>query len=250
LASIQTWDSQQRRAGRNALAHLHGALRHDAVHRRHDPHMAQRDDRGAQLRDGRQHVRIVIDIDAGDARPGLRQAAARRIHRTFRRRDRVAGMRQLLARHRPPQGAAAALIILARAGKRDIGLGQLGAVGIGAGKCPAHPAHSARQIGLGRLPVDLSDAGIHFDQDLTAFDSLRIVGVQRRHGGVLAAGHRHDIARHIGIVRGFMVARPEQPVQAPDHSGGQHDRAQDQESLAAAFGARGGGGCLTHGLAP
>ena len=55
---------QQRRARCHLLAHLNGALRHHAVHRRHDAHMTLRDHGVAQCRFRRQHIGIVGDIGA------------------------------------------------------------------------------------------------------------------------------------------------------------------------------------------
>ena len=91
----------QRRAGGDLLADLHGALGDHAVHRRDDAHMAKRDGGGAQLRLGRQHVGIVGDVGALRCWLGPGPArSARACDRGLRRRHRIAGMGQFLARHR------------------------------------------------------------------------------------------------------------------------------------------------------
>ena len=177
--------------------------------------MRQRDGRGAQLRFGRQHIGIVRHVHAGNAGLGLGHAAARRIHRRFRRRHRVAGMAQFFARHRAGQGRLAALVIALRLGQRDLRLGQLGGIGIGAGKGAAHGARGARQIGFRRPHVHFGHRRIHLDQQLALLHGLGVVGIERGDGGGLAAGHRHDIAGDIGVVGGFDDSGPLSSHQPP-----------------------------------
>src|SRR6185437_16153138 len=64
-------------------------------------------------------------------------------------------------------------------------------------------------------------------------DALRIVGVKRDHGRILAAGHRHDIAGDIGVIGGFAVAGGQPPPGGIDQSG-DHDREADPEKSGAA----------------
>ena len=59
----------------------------------------------------------------------------------------------------------------------------------------------------------LATAGIHLDQKLALLHRLGVVGMQRHHRGVFAAGHRHHIARDIGIVGAFVKARVQEPVE-------------------------------------
>ena len=226
----------QRRAGIDPLAHLHGALGNHPVHRRHDLHMRQRDGRAAQLRFCRQHVGIVRHVDAGDTGLGLGLGAARRIHRRFRRRHRVAGMTKFFSRDRSSQRRLAALVVALRLGQCNLRLGQLGGIRIGAGESAAHSARGARQIGFRRPHVHFGHRRIHLDQQLALLHGLGVVGIERGDGGSLAAGHRHDIAGDIGIIGGFMKAPGQQPpaaIQQRQHGAGD---GEQEKSLASAFG--------------
>src|SRR6185503_3176357 len=65
---------------------------------------------------------------------------------------------------------------------------------------------------------------------------LRIVGIKRGDGGVLAAGDGHDIAGDISVVRGFAIARGQPPPGGIDQRRDHDDQAEPEKTLAAYLG--------------
>ena len=175
----------QRRARRDLLADLDGALGDHAIHRRDDAHMdLARWRHCATAASAAQHIGIVGDIGALDLRQGLVRPALARGQRGFRGLDHCRGHAPVprptpRRRRKPPGGADSRSCACASA---TCGLRHLGAPELCAWEnSPLTVAYGARQIGLGGRHVHIRHRGIHFDQELAALHRLGVVGMQRHH---------------------------------------------------------------------
>ena len=207
----------QRRAGGDLLADLHGALGDHAVHRRHDPHMAERDGGVAQLRLRRQHIGIVGDIGAGDAGDG--PAAARLAAASTAACGRRAPHRGHGPVPRPTprrgRGRLAALIIAPGLGQRHLRPGQLGADRNRRWRNSPRTVRTARaRLASAACILTLATGGIHLDQQLAL---LAPSGYCRHAAPCTVAFSRlvtaTTLPRDIGVVGAFVIARVQEPVE-------------------------------------
>ena len=167
------------------------------------------------------------------------------------------GVRQLFLGHRAVahQRLAPGQVV---AGTGDFGLG-FGHIGVAqADLCPqrqvigiqaAHLAHCLGQVGLGQLQRHFGVGRVELHQGLAGFDEVGVVG---QDGGDRAADLRRDlddVALHVGVVGGLLVATGVPGVAAIGQTDqdDQTDHGQGFLACAGCLCSGGVGGCA-HGV--
>ncbi len=232
---VERNDRHQRRTGRHALAELHRALRDVAGHGRRQLRARDVEIRVVHLRRRREHVGMVRDRRAIDARLIGRELLLRRDQRRLGARERVARMLQLFAGDRTGAREALAARRGPRVARATSALRMLDRRPElrGRREQSAHLAHRLGELRVGLLERDSRIGRIELHQRLPRVDELRVVGGDADHGARDLRRDLHDVAAHVRIVGGLRVAQRDRPVAAVAE-GDQRERAEDDREPALA----------------
>ena len=142
------------------------------------------------------------------------------------------------------QKRAAAVHVLAgaggiglQAGQIGLALGHLGHQGRIVGVQRAHLAHGLGQLRLGLGQGDQGIGRVQLHQQLAGLDVVGVVGADADDRAADLRRDLHHVARHIGVVRGLVVAGhhpvPAAPGDGGDRNGGRqrNDRAEETRDM-------------------
>ncbi len=233
----------QRRAGGDALAHLHGAPGHLPGHRRGDLGALHGEKGLAHRGRGAFDVGVLLDggaVGQGAVAGGLLlsrgQRRARTHQRTGGRRQCGFGVQHLLAGDRAALHQRAAAVHIVGGARhvglhaRHFGLTQLNrrvqrrVVGVQR----AHLAHGLRELRFGALERELRVGGVQPHQRLAGLDPIGVIGQHGQHGAGDLRRDLHHRRLHVGVVGRFEVPLKQRPVRAVAEPREQHE-AGDRE---------------------
>ena len=164
-------------------------------------------------------------------------------HRCAQLSDRIAGVREILARDRAirDQRLAPREVVLA-ALERRLPLGELRtALGVLREQAGDFP-DGARELGLRGRDADPRVAGVELDEHVAALDGLCVVDLHGRNGPCHEARDLQHVTGHVRVVGRLVVAQSDEPVQRPGEPGDDQHDAEYEECAPSAGGIAGGGG--------